>query len=83
MFERYEDIIINLNEIQSVKASGNCVEVNFLGGNSVNIRTYKYDYIIDGPGRTTHAMYEEFEKHIIAWQKSVINDIYEKLKAKE
>ena len=59
MFMKIENTIINLTEIQSIKPLGNSIEIIFINGKTINISTKKYDYIINGPGRTTNTMYEE------------------------
>ena len=79
MFMKIEDTIINLTEIQSVKPSGNSIEIIFINGKTVNINTHKYDYIISGPGRITNAMYDEYNKCIEKWQDITIKAIYTSL----
>ena len=79
MFIKIEDTIINLTEIQCVKPSGNTIEVIFINGKTVNIKTHKYDYIISGPGRVTNAMYDEYNECIEKWQNVTIKAIYTSL----
>lgn len=79
MFMKIENTIINLTEIQSIKPLGNSIEIIFINGKTINISTKKYDYIINGPGRTTNAMYEEYDKCIKKWQNQTIEAIYTSL----
>lgn len=79
MFTKVEDTVINLTEIQSIKPSGNTIEITFINGKTINISTHKYDFIINGPGKTTKAMYEDYDKHIEEWQKLTIKALYTSL----
>jgi len=79
MFTKVEDTVINLKEIQSIKPSGNTIEITFINGKTINISTHKYDFVINGPGRTTNAMYEEYDKRIEEWQDKTIKALYTSL----
>lgn len=78
MFRKYEDVIINLSQVQSVKKSGNGVEVVFINGKSVNISTNKYNHLLEG--RYTKAKESEYNECIEKWQNLIIISIYETLK---
>lgn len=80
MFKKYGDTIINLAEIQSVRPSGYDIEFTFVNGKTILIKTNQYDYIINGPGRTTKAMYQEYDECMEKWQKLTIEGIYTSLK---
>jgi len=80
MYRKYEDTIINLAEIQSVEPEGHVIIFTFKNGKTVTVKTHKYDYIINGPGRVTNAMYNEYNECIKKWQEVTIIAIYESLK---
>ncbi len=76
MFKEIEGTIINLSQIQSIESSGLNIKIVFINGKEILIHTEKYDYIINGPGRTTNAMWEQYEEHMKHWQKITIQALY-------
>lgn len=76
MFTKIEGTVINLSQIQSIEPSNLDIKIVFINGKEVYIRTKKFDYIIDGPGRTTNAMLDEYEENIKHWQKTTIQALY-------
>ena len=80
LYRKYEDTIVNLAEVQSIKPNGLAIEFTFTNGKVINVFTHQYDFIINSPGRTTIAMQEQYEECIEKWQKITITAIYETLK---
>ena len=78
MIEIYENAIINFTEVQSIEIEGNFIKVTFINGHTTNVKTHKYDYIIEG-GRITNARYNEYNKTIENWQKKILKKMFESL----
>ena len=76
MFIKIENTIVHCAEMQSIEPSGQSIKITFINGKDVQISTHKYDYIINGSGRTTNAMYEKYDESIKQWQKTTIEEIF-------